>query len=270
MKHKWAFTGAILATLVIGTMLGACVTSAGANTPPSPAASTTSATPSPSASPTPAEETTEYTSPIGFGRRGINKYTKADYELAMSFKVNGWQDMSVADFNAKLLNVSDESSYHKSEDALLRVIWTLDEKDSNADFLLGPLRTSIYECRTKHYSACAYDKLPSWDGYVEYAKYADVFGDQVQIASSYADYNFRYRFSNESTVTVAQREAFLQNVEKGMQTFLDKQTEDDLKKEAVMEKALTAELVRLAKEQGGDAITAEGCGANYYWENFYD
>lgn len=258
MKHKWIFTGVVLTTLLLGAALGACVSSAGADTPP--------ATVSPS--PTSSVETIEHTSPMGYGRYGIKKYTKADYDLAMSFMTDNWQNMSVSDFNSKLLNTKDETAYHRAEDALLRVIWTLDEKDPNAGFLLGTLRTSIYECRTKHYNACVHDQLPQWDGFVEYAKYEDVYGDKVQIAEARGDYWFRYRIGDEAKVTLALRDAFLNDVNQGMQNFIDCQTEDNLKKDKDIEKALTAELVRLTKEYGGVDITAEGCEASYYWNAY--
>lgn len=265
--NKWMLSTIALAALLIAITAGAC-TAAGATTP-DPLTTQAHQTAAPVPTPSPVSTTAEsHVISSNYYHSGWNKYTKADYDLAMSFKVNGWEKMSVADFNAKLLNVSDEAAYHKVESSLVRVVYTLGSKDPNADFLLGALANSLAECRVAHYNACVHDQLPSWDGSVSYTRYADVYGDKVATAEAYGNYWFRYPITDPAKVTVAQRDAFLQNVDKDMQAFLDKQTEDAIVKRESMTKALKAELERLTKEYGGGSITAKDCDVDYQWDDF--
>lgn len=89
MKQNWRFLFITAVLVVFGVVLGACATSAGANPLPAPSA----ISPSPSLSPSPTEDY----STIQAKRYGLRKYTQADYDLAMSFMTEGWQNRSVAD-----------------------------------------------------------------------------------------------------------------------------------------------------------------------------
>lgn len=267
MKHrKWLFTGLMIVTLLPGVMLGACVT-AKADTPSTPPPSATMPSPTPAASP--AIFTVAKDSHFFYRNQGYEKYTQADYDLAVSFMVDGWQDMTIANFNAKLFpDIKDETGFHAVYDPLWSVLLQYKGTDPNAAFL-DSLERSVKEASILHYNACVHNEIPWMWGSAEYKRYEDVYGDQVQVASGYADFSYGYTFPDATKVTIGQRNAFFKNLEQGAQAFLDKQTEADLKNEVAMEKALAAELERLVAQHSGGIISVTGGDVSYYWENFY-
>lgn len=268
MKHrKWLYTLFISGTLLLGVMLGACV-AAKADTPTPHSPTATVSAPAPAVSP--ATFTVEKNTHFYYRNQGYEKYTQAEYDLAISFMVDGWQDMTIADFNAKLFpDIKDEERFHAVYDPLWSVLLQYKGTDPNVIFL-DSLERSVKEASVLHYNACVHNEIPWMWGDAEYKRYEDVYGDQVQVASGYVDFSYGYTFPDATKVTVGQRNAFFQNLEQGVQAFLDKQTEADLKNEAVMEKALAAELERLVAEHSGSIIAVTGGEVSYYWENFYE
>lgn len=197
------------------------------------------------------------------------QYTKADYALLRSFQFTDYETMSVAAFNARILDWTDEASYHKTEAALERLKWSLPDTDPLFPFLDTVLYRTWQECEIKHYNACERKQLPYVGGCAEYEIYGDVYGDQILISGGYADFWYSYEMPDESKVTVAEREAFIKAVEDGIQAFLDKQTEAALQKEETMEKLLQTELERLLKSLSTTEIKAADGDMSYYWERMY-
>ena len=197
------------------------------------------------------------------------RYTRADYALLQSLRTEGYRDRKLADFNAALLDWTDEDAYHKVEDALRRLSFSLPSDDPLFGFLHSTVDSSWGECRVRHYNACGRDQRPSvWDE-AEWEKLEDVFGDQVPVEFAWAEYGYRYAVADENTLTVGERDDFIAGVAQGMQDFLNGRTDAQRKDEEGMKKALQAELARLTGTLGGTRIAAECCEVDYRYEDAY-
>lgn len=254
MKKNLLICGALLAALTIT----ACASASGASAPVPTAA------PAVSAAPGTAERSRRW-----YYNDKQMQYTKADHALLQSFQFTNYESMSVAEFNARVLDRTNEAAYHKTEESLERLRWSLPDTDPLSPFFETVICRTWDECEIKHYNACERKKLPYTGGCAEYEKYGDVYGDQVLIAGGYADFWYSYEMPDETKITVAEREAFLKGVEDGIQAFLDKQTEAAMKKEETMEKALQAELDRLLKALSSDKIKAADGDMSYCWDSMY-
>ncbi len=194
------------------------------------------------------------------------KYTKADYDLALSFRTGDYQSLPVAEFNRKVMDWQNEEAYHKTEEALQRLAYSLPKDDPNADFILYTLNNTWSECETKHYNACQHQQNPSYAGEAMVETYGDIFGDKVVTSGAYADYWFDYQIADETALTVGQRDEVFRGIDQGMKAFLSGQDQKKLKKEENMEKALEAELKRLLKAMDQRLVPGQECGVSYCWD----
>lgn len=196
-----------------------------------------------------------------------SQYTKADYDLALSFRSDKYMELTVDAFNRSVLDWDNEDAFHKTEESLQRLFWTLQEEDPNADFIFTTLSYTWDECRTRHYNHCKREQNPSYSGSAERETIGDIFGDPVVLKGGYADYWFDYKIPDGTALTVAQRDAALQSVDTEMQKFLDGQTEKALKDEKSMEKALLTELKRILEKLDGALVYAAKCDVSYDWDS---
>lgn len=256
-QHNWLIGGALAALLAAGVTFAAAAS-------PTPSAPTALA---PSASPA-AVGTVSSGRLFRFGSDSQRmRYTEADYALLQSFQFKNYADMSVAEFNKRVLDWTDEDAYHKTEEAIQRLRCSLPDTDPLAPFLDTAVLHTWEQCELKHYNACQRKVYPSADGSVKWEKFADVYGDQVLIAGAYADFWYDYDIPDEAALTVQEREAFFKGIEDGMAAFLAKQSEADLSKNDAMEKAVNAELDRLIQTLNAAGIRALNGEASYCWEN---
>lgn len=196
-----------------------------------------------------------------------SQYTKADYDLALSFRSDNYKEMTVDAFNRSVLDWENEDAFHKTEESLQRLFWTLPEEDPNADFIFTTLSYTWDECRTKHYKLCERERNPSYSSTAKRETFGDIFGDPVVLTGGYADFCFDYKIPNGAALTVAQRDAALQGVDSEMQKFLDGQTEKALQDEKSMEKALLAELKQILEKLDGGLVYAATCDVSYDWNS---
>lgn len=200
------------------------------------------------------------------GGRDIKKYTQADYDLALSFRTEGYGDLSVDAFNKSVLDWTQETAYHKTEEVLERLFARLPEDDANADFIFRTLGTTWNECEKKHYNACAQNAAPWYSGWAKAETYGDVFGDPLLLTGAYVDFDFDYTIPDPAKLTVGKRDALLQGVEKDLQAFLAKQDLAHLRQEETMEKTLTTELKRLLNALNGELAWNGNAELSYYFE----
>ncbi len=197
------------------------------------------------------------------------KYTQADYDLAMSFKTEGYAQTSVAAFNRMVMDWDDEEAYHKTEEAFQRLSATLPEDDPNADFIFGTLENTWDECRKKHYNTCEREQQPWHSGWVSCETYGDVFGDRVLLCGGYTGFDFNYTIQDEQTLTVGERDSILQGIGAGLESYMSGQGQEKLRDEKKMEKALEAELERLLKAMDKKITWGGDSSADYSWTQMY-
>lgn len=203
------------------------------------------------------------------GLSETDKYTQADYDLALSFRTDGYEALSVAQFNQGVMDWSDEEAFHKSEDAIRRLYRTLPEDDPNAAFIHTVLSHTWDECSVKHYNACARSQAPSHSGAAAYERFGDIFGDRVLLAGGYAEYWFDYTLVDASALTVGEREAIFAQIDQDMTAFLAGRTEAARSDEEAMEKALLAQLNKILAGLDGKQITTAESGLSYWWDEPY-
>ena len=190
-------------------------------------------------------------------------YTKEQYEQVAALKTEGYESLSIAEFNRTLYAALNESE--ALSEAFGRVLMDLPETDPLAPFLVNTAQPSLneYNARLNEvYSGRAED--PSFSGQLSRTETANVYGDTVEVGWTEAGYSFTYRILDQDGLTVAERDAFLQSILKGMQDCLDDLSTESLRDEGKLKQTLQAELDRLgaAAATGQIAYTGgavEGC-----------
>lgn len=191
------------------------------------------------------------------------RYTVADYSYLTGLHDLDYEAMSVKDFARAAADWTDETTFHRSEERLQRLLYSLPEDDGLYAFLHSTLACSWQECRVRHYNACPQASYPSYDSQAVWEKYGDVYGDPILLAQGEVWYWLTYAVEDDA-LTVRERDAFLNAVDQGMQAFLDAQSETALKNGEKMTKALQKELKRLCG-QGASGIRAVSWDAEYQW-----
>lgn len=281
MRTLKAFT-ILLLTGILSCSLTACAnTPETSNSLPDPAQSTASDQPSDPVQPTasaPASSTEEDNSGssyfYGSSRTGrwwrgyrVTKYTQADYDLAVSFASDGYQKKTVAEFDLSVMDWNDEDAYHKMEETLRRLFYSLPEDDKNAEFIYGTLSNTWDACEKKHYETCDREKNPWHNSSAEYETFGDVYGDQVMLTGAYADFDFDYTIGDETAVTVGERDTLLESVSRELTQFMSRQSEEKLSDEEAMEKTLETELKKLLQSMGNGNLKWGGqCSLSYWWD----
>lgn len=195
------------------------------------------------------------------------RYTAADYSYLTGLHDLDYENMRAEDFARSAADWTDETAFHRSEERLQRLLYSLPEDDGLYAFLQGTLARSWQECRVRHYNACPQASYPSYDSQAVWEQCGDVYGDPILLAQGEVWYWLTYSLEDDA-LTVRERDAFLNAVDQGMQAFLDAQSETALKNGEKMTKALQKELKRLCG-QGASGIRAVSWDAEYQWWGEY-
>jgi len=94
---------------------------------------------------------------------GNEQFTQEEYDLVMSQKFDGYEEMTVADFNSKILEISNDNE-DTYLNAMEHVMGGLDENDENAVFLLNTLTVSGEENACKHWQSFDVYRDPTFYG----------------------------------------------------------------------------------------------------------
>lgn len=215
----------------------------------------------------------EYSSVRGHVNRwgkSAEKYTKADYDFLLAYQTDGYENLSVEEFNHRVMDWDDEESYHKTEDILNRVFATLPGEDENADFILVTLGNTWNECEKKHYNTCDREKSPWHSGSAACETYGDVFGDKVRLTGGYAEFRFDYNPDTAKSLTVGQRDDLLDSISIKLEAYMKEQPASALKQEEAMEKALAVQLKDLLSSLDGAITWGGNSDVSYYWDAPYE
>ena len=197
-------------------------------------------------------------------------YTKEQYEQVAALKTEGYESLSIAEFNRTLYAALNESE--ALSEAFGRVLMDLPETDPLAPFLVNTAQPSLneYNARLNEvYSGRAED--PSFSGQLSRTETANVYGDTVEVGWTEAGYSFTYRILDQDGLTVAERDAFLQSILKGMQDCLDDLSTESLRDEGKLKQTLQAELDRLGAAAATGQIAYTGGAVEGCWsEAAYD
>lgn len=197
------------------------------------------------------------------------KYTKADYELMTALNTDGYKNMSVREFNKKAMDWENEDSYHKAEEAMARLVSSLPEDDKNRDFIFNTMENTWRECEKKHYNQCEKEASAWYSASAVYEKYGDVYGENERLIGCYADFSFNYTISDESALTVGQRDENLLKIKETLEAAIEGQTDAVRTNEEKMEKTLTDTLKAALKNMDEKIVWGEKCSVSYSYDAPY-
>lgn len=176
-------------------------------------------------------------------------YTQAQYDRLLSaIKPDGYEHMSIAEFNRTVHQALYEENWNGDElfqifDQALSGVPA--DNDPNAAFLRNTVQASLeeYSARLNEvYSGQRTD--PAFSAYAEAVREADVFGERIIAGLCSVDYSFSYRILDQNALTVAQRDAFLQQVMRGAQDFCEAHVDQPLEQ---------TEFKKMLEQVGSDA-----------------
>lgn len=198
------------------------------------------------------------------------KFTQADYDFLVSLKSDNYQELSVKEFNQRLLNWDDEKAYHEHEESLQRLNWSLPQEDENYAFFDSTIVSSWNESEKKHYNTCDRQQYPWHSGSFAISTVGDVFGDPVTLTQADVSYDFDYSIIDESALTIQRRDELLQSIGTQLKTFLSGFSTEQLSNEKEMEKRLDEELLRLLPTLKEGIKWEEHYSIDYWWSQSWD
>lgn len=153
-------------------------------------------------------------------------YAKSQYDrLIKAVKFENYEDMSIAEFNRKINAAfsTEEDNLDTEIYALYEVvIGMLPEGDPNEAYLRNTVSASMEEYSSRLnevYTGKRRD--PSFSSTAQVTSEEDVFGDKVTVEFGMIDYSFTYRILDQDSLTVRERDQFLQDVLMGVQEYLE-------------------------------------------------
>ena len=189
-------------------------------------------------------------------------YTQEEYDKLMkALKPEGYEEMSIAAFNSFINKALTEDE--KGRDGLYylfeQVASYIENTDPNAGYLRNTIPASLEEYQTRLnevYSGKQMD--PQFSATAEAVRTADVFGDAYPAGGLWLEYSFTYRILDQDSLTVGERDAFLQQVMQAAQTLLEEEQE-----QGHTEQEFQALLDTAGKELANEKIGFTGCEVNY-------
>ena len=254
-RNKWiAFSAALvlLAALITATVLAV------------PSA------PTPTATPVPAETSTSAETSVFPSNYTRWNYTQSDYDYVIARMTDGYEKLSVAEFNRLLLDWKDEDAYHHGEDSISRLLRSYPSDKPNADFIDTTIRASYEEISTHHYGGNCTHIAPTYWNSVGCTASEDVFGDKITVFSADASYDVIYRILDEEKITVGERDKIFQAYQEALQTYLDGKTKQELKDRDAMIAGLSKALALLDKSLSTEHITLSSELDDYYVDDYKD
>lgn len=185
-------------------------------------------------------------------------YTQAQYDQLMAaLKLEGYEDMSISDFNRTIHTIllPENDSGEEIWALYYRVLSELPADDPNAAYLFNTVQASLEEYDARLAEVFSEKEVdPEFSGQAEYTKMGEVFGEQVPLATCWADYRFTYRILDQDALTVRERDAFLQQIMRAAQDLLEQESAAKMTREAFQ-----AALEDAGAAASGQKIKFTGC-----------
>lgn len=200
------------------------------------------------------------------------QYTQAQYnKVVKALTVEGWQEMSIAQFNRTVHKILQDGTDYDGDymDSLeytyQLVLYSLPDSDPNAPYLLNTVAASLNEYSARLDEVTSGKTVdPSFSGYARRVQEQDVYGDTVVTHFFAAEYSFTYRILDQDSLTVRERDAFLQAVMQGAQDYLDSRSMGQLIDDKDPEASFQAALEAAGKAASTDKIQYTGGKVEYY------
>lgn len=174
------------------------------------------------------------------GRENLTRDFLDAYDSLTAYRIDGYEDMSVAAFNALL--AFDEDALQKAYEAYAKVVaGGISPSDENADFLNVTLNASLSELYGEKFSEPAFFPIylsKKEDPYVD-----PIEGDVLYGFCFFANVYLEYHIQDPEMITVAERDRVLTAFREELQSYVE-----GLSREEIMETDMRAELERRAAE----------------------
>ena len=204
----------IFAALLMVSALTGC---AGRN--PSPGQNNATAPSGETAISQPVTSTTGASSPI------VSPNASAAYEKLIAYKAEGYEQQSVADFNAALASTPDELTEFLA--AVADVGNTISSDDENYEFFTTTITFSSHELYCEHMGEEVTFNIPI-SKQSRPCDYLDEDGETVYDFSCFVEADVAYSINAPKLVSVAERDKALLTFKEEMQNYLNGLSEEEI------------------------------------------
>lgn len=155
----------------------------------------------------------------------VSPNAPAAYEKLIAYKAEGYEQQSVADFNAALASTPDELTEFLA--AVADVSGTISHDDENYDFVDTTIRFSSQELYCEHMGE-DFVFFVDLSKHSRLCDYLDEAGEPVYEFNCFVDSSVAYSINAPKLITVAERDRILLTFQKEMQNYLNSLSETEI------------------------------------------
>ena len=165
------------------------------------------------------------TSTTGASSPIVSPNASAAYEKLIAYKAEGYEQQSVADFNAALASTPDELTEFLA--AVADVGNTISSDDENYEFFTTTITFSSHELYCEHMGEefTLFVPMSKQSGLCDYL---DEAGEPVYEFNCFVESNVAYSIDNPKLVSVAERDKVLLTYKEEMQNYLNGLSETEI------------------------------------------
>ena len=155
----------------------------------------------------------------------VSPIASAAYEKLIAYKAEGYEQQSVADFNAALASTPDELTEFLA--AVADVSNTISSDDDNYEFFTTTITFSSHELYCEHMGEefTLFVPMSKQSGLCDYL---DEAGEPVYEFNCFVEFNVAYSINNPKLVSVAERDKVLLTYKEEMQNYLNGLSETEI------------------------------------------
>ncbi len=155
----------------------------------------------------------------------VSPNASAAYEKLIAYKAEGYEQQSVADFNAALASTPDELTEFLA--AVADVSNTISSDDENYEFFTTTITFSSHELYCEHMGE-EFTFFVPMSKQSRLCDYLDEAGEPVYEFNCFVESNVAYSIDNPKLVSVAERDKVLLTYKEEMQNYLNGLSETEI------------------------------------------
>ena len=155
----------------------------------------------------------------------VSPNASAAYEKLIAYKAEGYEQQSVADFNAALASTPDELTEFLA--AVADVSNTISSDDENYEFFTTTITFSSHELYCEHMGE-EFTLFVPMSKQSRLCDYLDEAGEPVYEFNCFVESNVAYSIDNPKLVSVAERDKVLLTYKEEMQNYLNGLSETEI------------------------------------------
>ena len=155
----------------------------------------------------------------------VSPNVSAAYEKLIAYKAEGYEQQSVADFNAALASTPDELTEFLA--AVADVSNTISSDDENYEFFTTTITFSSHELYCEHMGE-EFTLFVPMSKQSRLCDYLDEAGEPVYEFNCFVESNVAYSIDNPKLVSIAERDKVLLTYKEEMQNYLNGLSETEI------------------------------------------